>query len=219
MENITLVRGIGSREENRLCVMSLTALLAGEGHTDKPVCACPVLTAAAIRLNDTYWWSSDSERTEVLKHLAPILIGTRSTPDTERRRANYLGTMARTVFAASAIETAADKLSGTMHESILREHANVLRLETSGRRECLSARDASAAAANAAAASAANAAAAAAYADYADYAADYAAASADYAAAAAAYAASADYAENTLAMRTALLDAIVFLCDESNLDK
>lgn len=107
IDNIKLISGVGDREANELCVMSLTALIAGEPHTDKPVCACPVLTAAAIRLNDGLWWASDEERTAALKPLSAELIGTRSTAAVELRRAGVFVDLALRVWAPKAFDCAA----------------------------------------------------------------------------------------------------------------
>lgn len=72
-DSIELVPGVGNRNENELCVMSLVALLAGESHTDRPQAACPVIATFAIKIND----GVDCDARQTLKPFAPRIIGTR----------------------------------------------------------------------------------------------------------------------------------------------
>jgi hypothetical protein len=125
--NIKLIAGIGSREDDELCVMSLVALIAGEKHTDRPVCACPVLTPAAIVLNDTDWWLSDAERTNVLTPLAAELVGTRSTSDVALLRAELFVKKAFRMWIPQAFENAARLHPVEQHAAALRKHAEILR--------------------------------------------------------------------------------------------
>ena len=158
IDDITLISGVGDREAKELCVMSLTALIANEPHGDHPVCACPVLTAVAISVNDANWWDSDAERTEVLKPLAQAMVGTRNAA-LELPRAKLFTDHALRVWAPAALEAAASVHPIEEHRNALREHAAKLRVDGSA--------DAAAAARYAAAAAdaAAAAAAAARYAD------------------------------------------------------
>jgi len=45
-----------------------------DAPTDRMECACPILRALAIRLNDGNWWKDDAERTKVLRPLIPLLL-------------------------------------------------------------------------------------------------------------------------------------------------
>ena len=54
------------------CAMEVVAWLAGEGHTDAPACASPVLTRFTIRLNDR--WST--EQRQALIPFLPRMVGT-----------------------------------------------------------------------------------------------------------------------------------------------
>jgi hypothetical protein len=127
IDKIVLVRGAGTRESNELCVMTLAALIAGEQHTDRPVCACPVLSAMAIRLNDGPWWSSDKERTELLAPLAPKLVGTRADAGVELLRAKVLVDLALHTLVPDALESAARVHTSADHAAALRMAATNLR--------------------------------------------------------------------------------------------
>jgi hypothetical protein len=77
----------GSHEdfERGMCVMEAVSYVAGEPWSDAPQCACPVLTAFMVTWNDAL--PSDADRDRLLKPLIPLLVGTRSTPAVEQRRA------------------------------------------------------------------------------------------------------------------------------------
>jgi hypothetical protein len=80
--SVDLVSRVGNRSQRELCVMSLVALMAGERHSDRPDCACPVITAFAIKLNDAL----DDDARQKLKPFAPRIIGTRDGYTAERAR-------------------------------------------------------------------------------------------------------------------------------------
>lgn len=86
-DSISLVPRVGNRADNELCVMSLVALLAGEGHTDRPKAACPVIATFAIKVND----GIDCDARQALKPFAPRIIGTR---DGKARQRSWLLTNA-----------------------------------------------------------------------------------------------------------------------------
>lgn len=73
--------GSGSGE---LCAMEMVAFLAGESHSDRPRCTCPVIAAFTRGVNDRM---NDETRNRILIPLLWDLIGTKSTPDVEQRRA------------------------------------------------------------------------------------------------------------------------------------
>jgi hypothetical protein len=68
------------------CVMEAVAYVAGETWSDHPTCACPVLAAFMRAWNDGL--PSDADRTRLLRPLIPKLVGSKSTPEVERRRAD-----------------------------------------------------------------------------------------------------------------------------------
>ena len=67
------------------CVMEAVAYVAGEIWSDHPACACPVITEFLVSWNDAL---PDDERTELLKPLIPLVVGTRGSKALEARRAN-----------------------------------------------------------------------------------------------------------------------------------
>jgi hypothetical protein len=73
LDTLVLSEGSHNSPEEGLCVMEAVAYFNNEPHSDHPVCACPVLTAFMIRLNDRM---PQSER-DRLKAFIPRLIGTR----------------------------------------------------------------------------------------------------------------------------------------------
>ena len=82
---LNLIKGSGASYEQGFCVMQAVAWFAGEAHTDAPQCACPVLGAFAIRLNDRL---PDAKR-QVLRTLIAPLTSTRSK-EHEQFRAEYI---------------------------------------------------------------------------------------------------------------------------------
>ncbi len=53
LDRFELVGGNGEPDKGTARVMSLVAHLAGEGHTDRPRCASPLIRHFAIPVNDT----------------------------------------------------------------------------------------------------------------------------------------------------------------------
>tara|TARA_R110000782_G_scaffold34010_2_gene81598 strand:+ start:1660 stop:2286 length:627 start_codon:yes stop_codon:yes gene_type:complete len=172
--------------------MEAVAMLGGEDHTADPGCACQVLAAFGRRLNDEMGIGAQGDvlRAKYLSDLAPRLVGTRSTPEVELRRALVFADGAVRVLAPLAME-AAGRVAAA---DALRALSPVIDRDTADR--AAAAARAAYAAVNAADAAAANAAYSAANA-----AAAYAAAAADYSSAHAAghAAVHADYAATATA--------------------
>ncbi len=82
-----------------LCFLEAVAWFAGEKHSDKPACACPVLGAYSIRLNDSM---PDDERDRLLKPLVPLIAGT-ADKASERPRAEFLAVWAVSKFLPVAL--------------------------------------------------------------------------------------------------------------------
>ncbi len=72
LDRFELVSGIGDPDQGTACVMSLVAHLAGEGRTDRPACASPLIRHFAIPINDRM----PPEARRRLKPFVPRLIGT-----------------------------------------------------------------------------------------------------------------------------------------------
>jgi hypothetical protein len=149
--------------------MELVAYVAGEPHSERPDCACPVIAAYTMRLNDAL---GEEDRQRLLPFIARI-AGSRATPAAELARCYLAATRATKVFAPPALEA-----RGLPAEAAtLRALPDIVGRDTAFR--CADAAYAAYAAADAAYADAA----------YAAYAAAYAAAAAAAVAAAAAAAA------------------------------
>jgi len=84
LDRIALVGGIGEPGEGTACLMSLVAQLAGEGRTDRPRCASPLVREFAIPIND----GMPREARQRLKPFAPRIVGTDDGLD--RARAEVL---------------------------------------------------------------------------------------------------------------------------------
>jgi hypothetical protein len=84
LEPITLHKGRHASFREGHCSMEVVARLAGERHTDHPMCACRVMGEFFRVWNDGL--QSDEERVRLLKPFLLRLIGTRSTPAVEQRR-------------------------------------------------------------------------------------------------------------------------------------
>jgi len=108
MMDYTLTHGAHATRDDGMCLMEAVAYLAGEPHTDSPACACRVLTAYAISLNDAMGAGPDGDalRARYLHDLAPMLVGSKSTLEVERARAVVLADHAMRVFVPLALESA-----------------------------------------------------------------------------------------------------------------
>jgi len=72
-----------SREEG-MCAMEAAAYVAGEEHSDRPRCVCPIISTFIRNWNDGI--ADDETRTSILSPLLPKVINTRSTAEVERAR-------------------------------------------------------------------------------------------------------------------------------------
>ncbi|MFT4295615.1 MAG: hypothetical protein QM582_09415 [Micropruina sp.] len=77
-----LDRGKHSSREDGACAMEWVSYLAGEGHTDAPACASPVLRRYVIALNDRW---SDEQRQALVPYL-PRMVGTACDGQDDARR-------------------------------------------------------------------------------------------------------------------------------------
>ena len=77
-----------------LCFMEMTAFLAGEPHSDHPKCACPILTAYGIQLND-----SGQEFRDLLTPLVPEMIDTRNEELEAKRLEHIVFSVSRRIVA------------------------------------------------------------------------------------------------------------------------
>ncbi len=96
---IHLKSGGGGGDRSRgLCVMEMVDLLSGSvGRlTDRPVCACPVLTEFAIALNDS---APSAKMRDTLKPLALRLLNSRSDERAWARMSHVARTAAHKLVA------------------------------------------------------------------------------------------------------------------------
>lgn len=80
LDGVELVDTIGMPEDGRMCIMSLVAFMAGEGHTDRPHCASPLIACFAIPVND----NMPHDVRQRLKPFAPRIMGTNDGCDRQR---------------------------------------------------------------------------------------------------------------------------------------
>ena len=83
-EDIILKYSSHASREQGMCVMEAVAYVAGEPHSDRPKCVCPVIATLLRSWNDAL--CSDADRTRLLMPLIPVVIGTRADKATEERR-------------------------------------------------------------------------------------------------------------------------------------
>jgi hypothetical protein len=81
IDKIVLQHGDHPNRDAGLCFMEAVAWIAGEAHSDHPVCVCPVLGSFLRSFNDH---ASASDR-QLLKPYLRLVIGTGSDGLTERR--------------------------------------------------------------------------------------------------------------------------------------
>ena len=84
LSTLTLSRGSHKSRADGVCAMEVVAWLAGEPHSDRPQNTCPIIAAFVRRWNDDL---DDEDRNRLLLPLLPLLVGSRSTPEVENRRA------------------------------------------------------------------------------------------------------------------------------------
>jgi hypothetical protein len=103
LEEIVLKSGNHNSREQGVCVMEAVAWYAGEKHTDRPSCVCPVLGQYGRSIND----SMDSDTRQKLKRLVPsLVVKGQSDRELMLRRAFFIAEKACTVFAAAALRDA-----------------------------------------------------------------------------------------------------------------
>ena len=82
VETLTLLHGAHSSRKDGVCLLEAVAWAAGEKHSDKPACVCPVLAEFGRTWNDQL---TDDLR-QRLKPFVSRLVGTKGSEALERRR-------------------------------------------------------------------------------------------------------------------------------------
>jgi pyruvate/2-oxoglutarate dehydrogenase complex dihydrolipoamide acyltransferase (E2) component len=85
LDRMELAAGAHPDRSNGLCAMEVVAWLAGEPHSDHPICACPVVSAFVRCLNDQM---PTSERQRLKPYLTRLVNSVGSTA--VRRRRTFL---------------------------------------------------------------------------------------------------------------------------------
>ncbi len=85
-QTIKLSKGKHTSPEDGACVMELASMLAGEQFSDHPASVCPVIGSFLRAYND----SVDDSRRQDLYGYASRVVGTRSSADVQRARAERL---------------------------------------------------------------------------------------------------------------------------------
>ena len=78
--NAGLVEGIGKPIPGQMCVEAAVCFALGLPHGDEPDCVAPSLRALKINLNDLKW-SSNQSRTDGLRELALLQLGSKDNLD------------------------------------------------------------------------------------------------------------------------------------------
>lgn len=113
LDTISLAEGSHWDRGEGMCAMEAVAWLAGEDHTDRPVCVSGVLAVYVSGLNDMW----DDEKRQTLKGFLPRLVGTNTGPDDEQKRGFVAADwLIRTYTPAwlrfGGFDAAADRLAG-----------------------------------------------------------------------------------------------------------
>ncbi|MGZ4181430.1 MAG: hypothetical protein ACXVUL_12225 [Solirubrobacteraceae bacterium] len=90
-QTIKLSKGKHSSADDGACVMELASMLAGEPFTDHPAAVCPVIGSFMRAYND----SIDDSRRQDLYAYASMVVGSRTSADIQRTRAEFLTDWAR----------------------------------------------------------------------------------------------------------------------------
>ena len=85
-QTIKLSKGKHSSADDGACVMELASMLAGEQFTDHPASVCPVIGSFLRAYND----SIDDPRRQDLYAYASMIVGSRTSADVQRTRAEFL---------------------------------------------------------------------------------------------------------------------------------
>ena len=96
MIDYTLKSGSHSSAEAGLCAMEWVSYLAGEAHSDSPVCVSPILRSFCIDLNDSW----DDEMRQRLRPYLARCIGTADDGRDEQRGYLCLDWQIRTYLPA-----------------------------------------------------------------------------------------------------------------------
>lgn len=104
LKDIVLKHGSHTDRSNGLCAMEVVAWAAGEPHSDRPICACPVIGAMVRQLND--FIDDDGLRTRLLRPVLLQLVGSVASRPITIRRGFIAADFAVRVVAPIGLEAA-----------------------------------------------------------------------------------------------------------------
>lgn len=84
LPNISLDHGQHESFQKGHCAMEVAAYIAGEPHSDAPVCVCPIIRRFLVTWNDRL--PNNQTRDRLIKPLLPKILDTKSSPEVERKR-------------------------------------------------------------------------------------------------------------------------------------
>ena len=88
LQTLTLGKGSHTTFENGVCALEAVAWLAGEKHSDRPSCACPVIAGVVRQWNDQL--PDDERRNRLIRPLLAKIVGTRVVGDAVMMRRMWL---------------------------------------------------------------------------------------------------------------------------------
>jgi hypothetical protein len=100
--DLQLLKDSHRKREEGVSLMEAVAWLAGEPHSDRPKCACPVTAAFARRVNDK---ATDKQRQE-LRELIPALAKSKASRAVEIKRGFLAADYAVRVFSPITLDAA-----------------------------------------------------------------------------------------------------------------
>jgi hypothetical protein len=117
LEKLAIHHGSHNKFEQGHCAMELVAWLANEPHSDRPACACPVVSRFIVDWNDRM--RTDEDRAFALRPLLPLIVGSRSTKKVEQKRGWMCADWAVRDSAPAWLDWAAD--FGVQMTEVLRD--------------------------------------------------------------------------------------------------
>lgn len=110
---VKLSRGSHETRAQGMCVMEVVAFVAGEWHSDRPDCACPVITQVAIYANDRYLPEIEQELTRRVLLLAGSVADREVT---QQRLYTVLNYVLRDAMVNGVVPPAAKEIFASLPE-------------------------------------------------------------------------------------------------------
>lgn len=107
LQQIRLTTGKHKRRGAEMCVMECVAFVTGDAHSDRPECACPIVTVVAAFANDRYLGSCGTELAQRILRLA----GSPATREVTLQRSYYLTDFLLRTVVPNALESSLPALA------------------------------------------------------------------------------------------------------------